>query len=615
VLGSRAIFGLSVFLGVWSGCDAEPRVVPDRDQDGFPADQDCDDDNADAFPGALELCDGADNDCDGTVDVDPLDGDPYWPDADGDGFGDASATPVLACAPPEGLVDRAGDCDDTVFEVYPGRVELCNGIDDDCTGIADDEPETIWYPDVDGDGFGDAEAAIRTCDPDPALIEVGGDCNDALDTAFPGADERCDGVDNDCDGLVDDEDPDRVDPPPWFPDADEDGFGTPTFSVEQCTPPLGSWAASAEDCDDFAPDVFPGALERCNGRDDDCDGAVDTPDAPAYAGPAASLSLSAAGPRDTPVFVSPVDLQQVFEDAGGTGPVDPSALRVAIGSCDAGQIELPVRFLDTHIGAEWGSLVADPDGDAIGALVVPWDGAFDGSLVTGALHFASSGPLIGDAEAAGSTLSSGAVAAEVSDGGHLVGFAGPDGPVLLDQAAFQPRLDTPAGTLFLSGGMVALDAHPAVSILAVEGAASNAVADVVWRAEWLVASGSPALLSHLEVTTQGDTTLVGAVEWRDGVVALAAGVGQSVVTSDSVVLDDGSAGVRATDAPGPWTSGSAGASWVEIRGTDVDGPVTPIHTVLPGVSLVDVHAVWAAPGSDATAVLDTQGGTVLQVGP
>jgi len=73
---------------------------------------DCDDGDDSAFPGGTEVCDGADNDCNGIVDDDPLDGQIWYTDADTDSWGDPSA-PVLACTQPSGTVDNTLDCDDT----------------------------------------------------------------------------------------------------------------------------------------------------------------------------------------------------------------------------------------------------------------------------------------------------------------------------------------------------------------------------------------------------------------------------------------------------------------------------------------------------------------------
>jgi hypothetical protein len=234
---------------------------------------DCDDADASAFPDAPEVCDGDDEDCDGEADEDGASDAPGWfLDQDGDGFGD-TAVAVYTCAQPAGYVATPGDCIDTSAAVFPGATETCDGIDEDCDGAVDDDATggETWYPDADGDGFGDADSATLACEPPAGFVADGTDCADDTPTVHPGAEERCNGTDDDCDGAVDE---DAVDPGTWYADADGDGFGDPASTAAGCDAPAG-YVDTASDCADGDASRHPGAVELCNGTDDDCDGSVD----------------------------------------------------------------------------------------------------------------------------------------------------------------------------------------------------------------------------------------------------------------------------------------------------------------------------------------------------
>jgi subtilisin family serine protease len=120
----------------------EPRVVPvrcvvDEDADGSLYPYDCDDLEPSVHPDADETCNERDDDCDGETDEDAVDVQPWYADADGDGFGDAAAE-TWACSPPSGHTDDATDCDDADGAISPGADEVCNDVDDDCDGEADE---------------------------------------------------------------------------------------------------------------------------------------------------------------------------------------------------------------------------------------------------------------------------------------------------------------------------------------------------------------------------------------------------------------------------------------------------------------------------------------------
>lgn len=191
------------------GCSADP----DQDGDGSPASVDCDDADPNRHPEALELCDGADNDCDGLVDdaddsISEAALDSWYLDADGDGWGGRDVV-AQACEAPEGAVAEAGDCDDDDPAVYPAAQEVCDGIDNDCDGLADDADSsldpadrTLWYVDADGDGFGDLDdSGTLFCAPPAGWSAEQTDCDDRDAEIHPEMDEVCgDDLDNDCSG-------------------------------------------------------------------------------------------------------------------------------------------------------------------------------------------------------------------------------------------------------------------------------------------------------------------------------------------------------------------------------------------------------------------------------
>ena len=230
---------------------------------------DCDDANANAYPGNPEVCDGVDNDCDTVIDNGV--GSMFYADGDQDTYGDASAS-VMACEQPEGMVADATDCDDTNNNVFPGNPEVCDELDNDCNGIVDDGVETTYYADVDGDTYGDPAATEMACSLPTGYSATNDDCNDAEAAINPGADEICDGIDNNCDGAIDEGT--AVDAATWYADADGDTYGDMAAPQNACSQPAG-YVADSTDCDDARAETNPGATEYRNSIDDDCNGTVD----------------------------------------------------------------------------------------------------------------------------------------------------------------------------------------------------------------------------------------------------------------------------------------------------------------------------------------------------
>jgi hypothetical protein len=165
------------------GCGATWEAV-DGDGDGVSVlEGDCDDADPTVALGANQL---------------------WYPDADGDGHGDPDS-PVMECSPPVGYVADDGDCDDSRLDVYAGATELCDGLDNDCDGEIDDDPDdpTIFFPDADGDGYGDGDSSTASCEAPEGYITDGTDCDDTDAEVHPGStalEVPLDGIDTDCDG-------------------------------------------------------------------------------------------------------------------------------------------------------------------------------------------------------------------------------------------------------------------------------------------------------------------------------------------------------------------------------------------------------------------------------
>jgi hypothetical protein len=230
---------------------------------------DCDDNNAAINPGATEVCNGIDDDCNGLSD-DGLTFLTYYVDADGDGFGDQSATGVSSCFPIPGSVTNNGDCDDAAFLVNPAASEQCNGVDDNCDGLIDNGVVfSTWYADADGDTYGNAAVSQSACAQPVGYVLDATDCNDANAAVNPGAAEVCNLIDDDCDGLTDEGVTST-----FYADTDGDSYGDASSTTQACSAPVG-YVSDNTDCNDANAAVNPGATEVCNSIDDDCDGSVD----------------------------------------------------------------------------------------------------------------------------------------------------------------------------------------------------------------------------------------------------------------------------------------------------------------------------------------------------
>ena len=316
--------------------DCDDTTIGDRDLDGDgvidsvccngdTCGTDCNDLARGINPSSPEVCNGYDDDCDGTIDEGVTV--PSWPDLDFDLHGDRDADAQMQCPGAHGFATVDDDCDDAAPNVHSAQVEICDGVDNDCDDTVDESPAAVtWFLDGDDDGFGDPGSTMVSCTPlpgyslrgtdcddenparNPGEVEIcngidddcngradarigpgdtedddldgeadancpipGPDCNDRDPLTFEGAPEYCDGRDNDCNGMVDDGTAEGT----WYRDDDGDTFGDGTApSVMSCDLVAG-YIPRDGDCDDDDPARYPGRTELCDGVDQDCDDAID----------------------------------------------------------------------------------------------------------------------------------------------------------------------------------------------------------------------------------------------------------------------------------------------------------------------------------------------------
>ena len=176
----------------------------------------------------IEVCDGLDNDCDGSVDDSAVDAQTWYVDFDGDGFGESSSS-IESCLQTQGYADNSDDCDDGDINIYPGASEQANNVDDNCDGTVDEGTPAF---DNDGDGYSsldgdcdDGDATLNLDDVDgDGFSTCDGDCDD-VDALLNLSDGDGDGFST-CDGVCDDGDVSFN-----LDDVDGDGFTTCTATV------------------------------------------------------------------------------------------------------------------------------------------------------------------------------------------------------------------------------------------------------------------------------------------------------------------------------------------------------------------------------------------------
>ena len=173
----------------------------------------------------------------------------YYQDADGDGYGDPTVSQV-SCVQPAGYVADDTDCNDGNSAINSGATEVCDGVDNNCNGQADEGLLNTHYQDSDGDGYGNPLVVVVDCTPPAGYVTDSSDCNDADSSISPGVVEiPYDGIDQDCSGAD-------------LTDVDGDGYDSTVV-------------AGGTDCNDADAGINPGAIEIFDGVDNNCNGQTD----------------------------------------------------------------------------------------------------------------------------------------------------------------------------------------------------------------------------------------------------------------------------------------------------------------------------------------------------
>lgn len=190
---------MTILLWYLAGCDSHrdcPVQHRDLDGDGFgdpyatariceetagwaEADGDCDDTRPGVNPSAFDACNGVDDNCDGVVDPFPA---ALYFDGDGDGYGGESLETCIAFAT-SAAVTIGGDCDDADAAVHPDVAhDVCDGIDENCSGEVDEDAYpadgSIFWFDGDGDGQGNQALRGAFCSVPPGWVDNFSDCDD-----------------------------------------------------------------------------------------------------------------------------------------------------------------------------------------------------------------------------------------------------------------------------------------------------------------------------------------------------------------------------------------------------------------------------------------------------
>jgi MYXO-CTERM domain-containing protein len=192
------------------------------------------------------------------------------------GFSEATHTSPKAGEPATFTVlwrPNAGTTGSVIFTAWGNAVNLSGNPTGDLAasttlGISICVPQT-WYRDVDGDGFGALSSGTASaCSAPTGFVTSNTDCQDSAPSVHPGAAEICNGIDENCAGGVDEGLPLTM----YYRDADGDTFGVAVGAKVACSLAQAGpgYVANSADCNDTSVAVRPGAIEICNGIDDNC---------------------------------------------------------------------------------------------------------------------------------------------------------------------------------------------------------------------------------------------------------------------------------------------------------------------------------------------------------
>ena len=617
---------------------------------------DCDDTSNAVYPGAPEICDGLDNDCDELVDTDDVDVDlkttrTWYLDVDDDGYGQPF-TEIEQCDRPEGYADNNRDCNDGEPAAWDKAPEICDQVDNDCDGLIDDEDDLnrelspVYYPDEDEDGYGNPSSPIWACSVPDGHVEVEEDCRDDNPRVHPDADEICDGLDNDCDFEVDEDDADFIPGElTWYRDLDGDDVGDPNVSYTGCAPPT-NYVLTTGDCDDLAVDRHPGLPEICDGVDNDCDATTGDWDGWWDTDWPYRVRLTVNAALDVPSagVAAEVDFGEVLADAGDFSGLALHTVRVVRQSCSghsvvASQVEdgltsLFERSSGLDVAGDERAMVAfhyDTDGDANTAETAVGPARFT-------VYFASvdtaggiavpsyPSPLSGSVSGMSNDLSE--VTFDGDNGGLLANLGLVGGPVLASAA------DASSGNgIYTDQWLVAsadtapsvelLASGPVLSVVRTRGARSSSAGGMTYEILYWMFARRPEVYSKVSLVTDGDTDVVQNVDYTRGIRPLQivsdyfeAAPGTSTVDGDQAWIDqtDSSAGVGLSmgfvEGPAHHEYAFSSGRHMFLAGNDIEAAGSGTSaSFADGVALVDysVVAIWPHDGTWANSETEMMG--------